>query len=102
MASDIRMNLAPDGLTSKTSTSEGNVCVSVLSVAVTVTTLPVRPETTISDGYGFDGAPAGSPVPVPGIVIVAELENVPEAQPGVGVAVGVAVGVGVGPPQINC
>jgi hypothetical protein len=62
---------------------------------------PGSPDTTMSEGYGFAGAPDVEPVPVAGIVMVAGFEN-EKTQPGdglgdgVGDALGDGLGLGVG------
>ena len=48
--SDIRRSFAPVGLTSRTSTSSGNVWFMLLSVTVTFVIRPVKPVTEIVDG----------------------------------------------------
>ncbi len=72
----MRMNLRPVGLTSSTSTSDGNVWLMLDNVTVTFEIVVGTPETRIDDGYGFAGAPVVAPVPEAGIMTGVAFENV--------------------------
>lgn len=57
--SDIMIAFCPSGPTSRMSTSSGNTWLKLLSVTVTVLTVPVTPEIDMLDGYGEATPPAG-------------------------------------------
>jgi hypothetical protein len=56
--SDIIMAFCPPGPTSNMSTSSGNTWLRLVSVTVTLATVPVPPEISMIDGYG-EAAPLG-------------------------------------------
>ncbi len=64
----------PPGPTSSMSTSSGHVWSKLLSVTFTSTTVPLRPETVMSDGYGVAG-------PTLGMKWMIGLQNALPAQP---------------------
>ncbi len=95
-ASDIKITFCPPGPTSRMSMSAGKVWDRPLSVTVTFVTVPVKPETTIFDGYGLAGplVKVGCPF---GILINVELVKVDVEFVKVH---GVGVGVGGGATSI--
>ena len=93
-ASDIMIAFCPPGPTSKISRSSGNVWVKPVRSTVTLVTVPVNPDTVMSEGYGLDAA-------LSLIVIAVAFAKFPGVHAGVpvkvavGVEVAVAVKVGV-------